>query len=147
MVDDLDFLLALNMMRCSEALLKQVRVSWLAECAAADTDCKRRDLTLVLDSSKSLTDSDWTKLKSFVVRLVYDLRRRSVLSRVAVVKYTQRASVALPLTDRDINDLMSLSFTSGHGRNVAAALRLTRTSVSRPTLLDLYRNWQYNISR
>ena len=97
---------------------------------AADADCRRRDLTLVLDSSHSVRGSDWTKMTSFIGRLVSVLRRRDVLSRVAVVTYNQRARVALPLADNDLNTLTSLPLRSGHGRNVAGALRLTRTSVS-----------------
>jgi len=69
-------------------------------------------------------------MTSFVGRLVADLRRRDVVSRVAVVTYTQRAHLALSLSNADVNDLTSLPFSSGHGRNVAGALRLTRTSVS-----------------
>jgi len=69
-------------------------------------------------------------MTSFVGRLVSVLRRRNVLSRVAVVTYNQRARVALPLADNDVNQVTSLPLTSGHGRNVSGALRLTRTSVS-----------------
>jgi len=70
---------------------------------------------------------------SFVRRLVVELRRRNVVSRIAVITYSHRASVALPLADHDVNDLAALSRTPGWGRNVSGALRLTRTSVSKPT--------------
>jgi len=84
----------------------------------------------MLDSSHSVSGYDWSRLTSFVSRLVADLRRRDVVDRVAVVTYSQRAHLALSLGYADANQLTSLSLTSGHGRNVAGALRLTRTSVS-----------------
>ena len=95
-----------------------------------DAGCSSRDLTLVLESSYSLGGSDWTRLTSFVGRLVDELRRRRVVSRSAVVTYSHSARVDLPLADRDSSQLTSLPFAAGHGRNIADALRLTRTSVS-----------------
>jgi len=95
-----------------------------------DADCRRRELALILDSSNSVSSSDWSKLTSFVSRLVSDLRRRDVVSRFAVVTYSQRAHLALSLTHGDVNELTSLSLSSGHGRNISGALRLTRTAVS-----------------
>ena len=92
-------------------------------------DCSSRDLTLVLDSASSVTASDWTKLTSFVGRLVDDLRRRKVVRRVAVVAYSSHVHVALPLADHRLGVLTSLPFSLGHGRNISGALRLTRTEV------------------
>jgi len=96
---------------------------------SADIDCNSRDLTLILDSASPVTSSDWTKLTSFVSRLVADLRRRNVVSRIAAVTFSYRARVALSLANHDHNLLTTLPFTYAHGRNVADALRLTRTSV------------------
>jgi len=99
-----------------------------------DTECMRRDVALILDSSRPISHSDWSKLTSFTARLVTDLRRRDVVSRVAAVTYAYHARVALSLADRDPNHvtslLTSLPLMWQDGRNVADALRLTRTSVS-----------------
>ena len=109
----------------------------LIECmCSADADCNSRDLTLILDSSNPVTSSDWTKLTSFVSRLIADLRRRNVVSRIAAVTFSYRARVALSLANHHHNLLTTLPFTYAHGRNTSGALRLTGTSVSRPIHLE-----------
>ena len=105
-------------------------------------ECDGRDVTLVLDSSSTVSPSDWSKLMTFVGRLVDELRRRDVVRRLAVVTYTGRVHVALPLDDHHLDVITSLPFIVGHGRNVSGALRVTRTQVQvqfhhRP-LLRLY---------
>ena len=93
------------------------------------SECVRRDLALVLDSSSAVSAADWSTLTTFIGRLVDALRHRDVIGRVAVVTYSGRVQVALPLDHHDADRLTSLPFTLGHGRNVSGALRLSRTQV------------------
>jgi len=103
-----------------------------------DVECSSQDLTLILDSSvSSVSRSDWTKMTSFVGRLVSDLRRRGVARRIAVVTYNHRARVALSLAAHDVSHVTSLSLIAGHGRNIADALRLARTSVRSISFLHI----------
>ena len=96
---------------------------------AVCVECDGRDVTLVLDSSSTVSASDWSKLMTFVGRLVDELRRRDIVQRLAVVTYTGRVHVALPLADHDFDVITSLPFIVGPGRNVSGALRVTRTQV------------------
>jgi len=73
--------------------------------------------------------SDWSKLMTFVGQLVDELRRRDIVQRLAVVTYTGRVHVALPLDHHHLDTITSLPFTIGPGRNISGALRLTRTEV------------------
>ena len=92
----------------------------------------------MLDSSSPVSGSDWSKMTSFLGRLVDDLRRCNLVRRVAVVTYSGRVYTALTLADHDGNAIKSLPFVAGHGRNVSGALRVTRTQVT-STEFSFYR--------
>jgi len=95
--------------------------------------CAKTDLAFLIDSSRSVTADEWTKMTSFVSRFVGDLTTGPDCVRVSVVTFGDKPKMHFNLRAHDsLQDLQALLKDVGRNRHttdIAGGLQMARNTV------------------